>query len=86
MSTLGYAVNFTKVKAIAFNSTLGAWKHIFSTEEYKKSGREPITFTNDIDVIDEKTIFFTDSSSKWDRRRFPGAFFEQKANGRQFKG
>jgi len=42
-------------------------------------------FVNDLDVLDENTVFFTDSSSKWDRRRFPHPFLEQLPNGRVLK-
>jgi len=42
-------------------------------------------FVNDLDVLDEDTVFFTDSSSKWDRRRFPHPFLEQLPNGRVLK-
>jgi sugar lactone lactonase YvrE len=37
---------------------------------------------NDIDVLDENTVFFTDSSTRWDRRRFINTILEQKNTGR----
>lgn len=40
------------------------------------------SFINDLDVLDNRTIFFTDSSFKWDRRRFLHDFLEGNSNGR----
>jgi len=66
-----FLVNFEK----------GSWKKIFSPTDVQPS----TAFINDGDVLDEHTIIFTDSSSRWDRRRFPHAFLEQKPEGRVFK-
>uniref|UniRef100_A0A914EE48 Strictosidine synthase conserved region domain-containing protein n=1 Tax=Acrobeloides nanus TaxID=290746 RepID=A0A914EE48_9BILA len=41
--------------------------------------------TNDIDIIDEDTIIFTDTCSKWDFSKLGYCFFEHIPNGRVFK-
>ena len=40
------------------------------------------TFFNDVEVLDKDTVFFSCSSSKWDRRRAFTALFDQKSDGR----
>jgi len=42
----------------------------------------PLTFLNDVEVLQNGTIFFTDSSSKWDRRRFVFNLLEHSSDGR----
>ena len=37
---------------------------------------------NDIDIVDEDTIIFADSCSKWDFSKFDYCFFEHIPNGR----
>uniref|UniRef100_A0A914D2K3 Strictosidine synthase conserved region domain-containing protein n=1 Tax=Acrobeloides nanus TaxID=290746 RepID=A0A914D2K3_9BILA len=53
------------------------------------SGKEihnfKISMTNDIDIIDEDTIIFTDTCSKWDFSKLGYCFFEHIPNGRVFK-
>uniref|UniRef100_A0A915E1G4 Strictosidine synthase conserved region domain-containing protein n=1 Tax=Ditylenchus dipsaci TaxID=166011 RepID=A0A915E1G4_9BILA len=61
----------------------GKWKQVYSTKQ--KINGESLSFVNDLDVLDENTVFFTDSSSKWDRRRFLHSFMEAKPNGRVFQ-
>jgi sugar lactone lactonase YvrE len=58
----------------------GTWRKVYSSDT-PVDGLKP-RFINDIDVVDETTIFVTDSSTKWDRRRFLHAFLEHKADGR----
>lgn len=42
----------------------------------------PITFPNDLDVLDEDTIIFSDVSTKWDIRYFFHIMLEGIPNGR----
>ncbi|ETN71300.1 strictosidine synthase [Necator americanus] len=42
-------------------------------------------FVNDVEVLDEDTIVFTDSSSRWDRRHVLHIILEHEATGRIFK-
>ena len=43
---------------------------------------KPFRFLNDLDIGRDGTIYFTDSSTKWQRRQFPMLFFEGHASGR----
>ncbi|KAI1727858.1 strictosidine synthase domain-containing protein [Ditylenchus destructor] len=60
-----------------------SWRQVFSSKT--KVNGEKLSFINDLDVLDERTVFFSDSSSRWDRRRFLQAFLEQKPDGRVFQ-
>ncbi|KAH7716585.1 Protein F57C2.5 [Aphelenchoides avenae] len=61
----------------------GTYKKVFAAETQVDGARSG--FLNDVDVLDEKTVFVTDSSTARDRRRFLHAFLEQKPNGRVIK-
>ena len=61
-----------------------SWKQIFSSPNTQIDGRN-LAFLNDLDVLDENNVFFTDSSDRWDRRRFLHVFLESKPDGRVFK-
>ncbi|KAL3986399.1 Strictosidine synthase family protein [Acanthocheilonema viteae] len=43
---------------------------------------KPMKFLNDIDVVDQDVLIFTDSSNKWDRRHFMNILLEGIPNGR----
>ncbi|KAI6234345.1 Adipocyte plasma membrane-associated protein [Aphelenchoides fujianensis] len=45
----------------------------------------PPRFLNDVDVLNEETIFVSHSTAKFDRRRFLHVFMEQQPNGRLFE-
>lgn len=42
----------------------------------------PLSFINDVELVDDDLILFTDSSSSWDRRRFPYVLLESAGDGR----
>jgi hypothetical protein len=42
----------------------------------------PLHFLNDVEIINDDLIYFTDSSSNWDRRRFLHIGLESNADGR----
>ncbi|KAK0411989.1 hypothetical protein QR680_005970 [Steinernema hermaphroditum] len=46
---------------------------------------ERLHFCNDLDVLDAETILFSDSSTRWDRRRFLHSIMEMVPNGRVIK-
>uniref|UniRef100_A0A1I7ZFT3 Str_synth domain-containing protein n=1 Tax=Steinernema glaseri TaxID=37863 RepID=A0A1I7ZFT3_9BILA len=46
---------------------------------------ERLHFCNDLDVLDKETILFSDSSTRWDRRRFLHSIMEMVPNGRVIK-
>lgn len=43
---------------------------------------KPFQFVNDLDIARDGTIYFTDSSAKWQRRHVPHLMFEGDATGR----
>ena len=43
---------------------------------------KPFRFVNDLDIARDGTIYFTDSSTKWQRRHVPHLLFEGDASGR----
>lgn len=80
-----YKVNFEKglwvlriIKKLA-----GSVTQVFSSSNQILGGFK-CAFLNDLDILDNKTIIFSDSSTKWDRRRFLHDFLEGKALGRYF--
>uniref|UniRef100_A0A914ZKU2 Strictosidine synthase conserved region domain-containing protein n=1 Tax=Parascaris univalens TaxID=6257 RepID=A0A914ZKU2_PARUN len=60
----------------------GTFKQIFDSSVMVDG--EPLKFVNDVDVVDEDFIIFTDSSSKWSRRDFLKIVMEGVPNGRVF--
>ena len=51
------------------------------SSEKEIDGQKP-RFLNDLDVDDSGAVYFSDSSTKWDRRRFLYLVFENKPLGR----
>ncbi|KAK3040167.1 hypothetical protein RJ639_028417 [Escallonia herrerae] len=45
----------------------------------------PLRFTNDLDIDDEGNVYFTDSSTKYQRRNFMQLFFSGEDSGRVLK-
>ena len=43
---------------------------------------KPFRFVNDLDIARDGTIYFTDSSTKWQRCQVPHIMFEGEATGR----
>lgn len=43
---------------------------------------KPMKFLNDIDIVNQDVLIFTDSSSKWDRRHLMNILLEGIPNGR----
>ena len=43
---------------------------------------KPFRFVNDLDIARDGTIYFTDSSTKWERRQFHYSIFEGDNTGR----
>ncbi|XP_062852005.1 adipocyte plasma membrane-associated protein [Trichomycterus rosablanca] len=63
------------------NPTTGESTHLVSTN--KLVGGRPLSFVNDLAVTsDGKKVYFTDSSSKWQRRDFMKLIMEATADGR----
>ncbi|TRY91543.1 hypothetical protein DNTS_004979 [Danionella cerebrum] len=63
------------------NPVTGDVKSLVSTE--KKIAGRPLGFVNDLDITqDGKKIYFTDSSSRWQRRDFMHLIMEATADGR----
>lgn len=54
------------------------------SSEKEIDGQKP-RFLNDLDVDDSGAVYFSDSSTKWDRRRFLYLVFENKPLGRVIK-
>ncbi|TKR87410.1 hypothetical protein L596_011812 [Steinernema carpocapsae] len=48
-------------------------------------GGEKLRFCNDLDILDSEHILFSDSSTRWDRRRFMHSIMEMVPNGRVIK-
>ncbi|VDM36897.1 unnamed protein product [Toxocara canis] len=67
-----YTVNFNK----------GTFKQIFDPKV--EVGGAPLKFLNDVDVVNEDLIIFTDSSSRWPRRDFLKILMEGIPSGRVF--
>lgn len=63
-----------------FSPILGTFKQLLKGG--LKINNEPLMFLNDLDVVNEDLIIFTDSSSRWDRRRFFSILLEAIPNGR----
>lgn len=61
----------------------GTFRHIVKSST--PIGDRYMRFVNDVEVLNEDEIVFTDSSSKWDRRHFPSIILESEPNGRIFK-
>lgn len=64
------------------NFNRGTFKQIFDPSV--EVDGESLKFLNDVDVVDEDLIIFTDSSSKWPRRDFLKIAMEGVPNGRVF--
>ncbi|KAK8655226.1 hypothetical protein V6N13_107814 [Hibiscus sabdariffa] len=56
-----------------------------ATSLVTEAGRVPLRFTNDLDIDDEGNIYFTDSSSKYQRRNFMQLIFSCENGGRLIK-
>ncbi|KAE9416817.1 hypothetical protein Angca_004020, partial [Angiostrongylus cantonensis] len=65
------------------NLSKGTFRHVVKSNT-PIEGRF-MRFLNDIEVLNEDEIIFTDSSSKWDRRHLFNIFLESEPNGRIFK-
>ncbi|VDM58021.1 unnamed protein product [Angiostrongylus costaricensis] len=62
------------------NLSKGTFRHVVKSNT-PIEGRF-MRFLNDIEVLNEDEIIFTDSSSKWDRRHLFNIFLESEPNGR----
>jgi len=83
---------FDKDRFLIADAYLGLFLLNFDTGKSEKilSSSEVVdgrncTFFNDVEVLDKDTVFFSCSSSKWDRRRAFPALFEQRSDGRILK-
>ncbi|MCP9257118.1 Adipocyte plasma membrane-associated protein [Dirofilaria immitis] len=66
---------------VAIDTYLGIFLLIL---KQTKVNDKPMKFLNDIDVINDDELIFTDSSSKWDRRHLMNILLEGIPNGRVF--
>ncbi|KHJ83522.1 strictosidine synthase, partial [Oesophagostomum dentatum] len=65
------------------NMKAGTYRHIIESR-IPIDGRY-MRFVNDVEVLNEDEIVFTDSSSRWDRRHVVHILLEHEATGRIFK-
>lgn len=59
---------------------LGAFKRLVKGDAVVDGRR--LRFLNDVEILNEDELLFTDSTSKWERRHFMHPILEQIPNGR----
>uniref|UniRef100_A0AAF5PSH1 Str_synth domain-containing protein n=1 Tax=Wuchereria bancrofti TaxID=6293 RepID=A0AAF5PSH1_WUCBA len=57
-------------------------QHMVILRSQTKVNGKPMKFLNDIDIVNQDVLIFTDSSSKWDRRHFMNILLEGIPDGR----